>query len=95
MDENDEDSPALYERRKLQTDEFLRWCGRATIFMLLVLNVLMIGFWWKLDKIYNGNPQSGGRELVCAIAIDDARADTQVKVVYDRVCTEFPELNSP
>lgn len=89
MDENDEEYPGVYERRVIKPDEFLRWCGRITVFALIVLNVILIGFWRQLDKIYEGNPQSGSRELLCAIAKDDAQADPEVRLIYDKVCAKF------
>ena len=85
----DESNPFGGERRKPQRDEFVRWAAKIVMFQLLILILLMIGFWQKLDKIYNGNPQSGGRELLCAVAKDDSENDAQTKAVYDRVCKEF------
>lgn len=84
--------PVQYERRKPQYDEYLRWVGRIVLFQMCVLIALLLAFWMKLDRIYNGNPNSGGRELLCAIAKDDADADPKVALAYKEHCAEFHDV---
>jgi len=60
------------------------------------LNILMVGFWRKLDNIYNGNPNSNGRELSCAVGKDDAEKDPEVKTVWLDACAAFvDDLGEP
>lgn len=81
--------PHQYERRKPQYDNFLRWVGKVVMFQMCILIALLIGFWMKLDAIYNGNPNSDGKKMLCAILKDDAEIDPDIQDLYKELCDQF------
>jgi hypothetical protein len=66
--------------------EFGRWARRALLVLMLVVIFEIYWVGSKVDRNYNGNPKSPTRQLVCAIAKDDAAKDPAVRAVRDRYC---------
>ena len=87
--------PKEYKKPEPARDHFLHWTAKVIIFLLALLCIGFLGFWLKLNQIYGGNPASGGRQLVCALAHDDAQKDPEVAVVFEENCKEFTEKFDP
>lgn len=85
-------APMPYERKEPVKDPFLHFAAVFIMISMAILVVAFLGFWFQLDRIYNGNPSSGGREVVCAIGVDNAQRDPAVRVVWLERCAEFEEL---
>lgn len=66
--------------------EFGVWARRTTLGLLVVIALMLVWVGQKIDRNFEGNPNGGTRQLICALAQDDAEILPRVARVVEEYC---------